>query len=838
MRPHIIFCCFALLFICHESLCQAWQPVSKTTHAHYQLGPSKTNLHTVKVDSFYIVNNDTTFVLTKTASCFSSEFPGHEITQLTDKGFRLSNGSRSYFIYPGRNIDAEWIYDSVANISAKITAIGFETVMAGIDDSVKTISLSTGDAIRITRNFGILSIAAMDGSLRYFTLTGLPGLKKGFLMPDFFTIFNFDVGDVFETSEFDGPSDYRDSYTKKFTIKEKTISENCYRYTIEGVVSIESYRDYPWVPHGSTGTTKSAKRFTDVLELCLDDYPELSGNTLPNTHIERYDEKNFAVVYSESRPTDYYPWYAQTHNFVNGLGKVKTYDNNSLYAFNLKGSIKNGDTTGIISTDSAILSQTYPNEYLLRKLVLSNSLIKEKLPPNSFIGKLSCNNSHGHSIIYKLITTRYSDRVCDNENFYIRNDSLFSAKTFRFSDKNTYTIEIEPNDQHGGNGLLTHYLSSTFNIYILTDATGCPKPVISPHPDGFYVGVFPGDQSVTSYQWYFNGQLISNGRENISPSRAPGIYTVQAIYRTGCTAKSDPFILERCALIPPTLILSYEHDPKLLYASRYYMGETFTWYKDGIPLPTNEVNHLLRVSESGSYTVTAAYPDGCTMTSAPYGFCPELTITFDSLILTAPESSFYNWSFNGLPLEQHTRSIAVQGTGTYKVTVSCGEGSSQLSFQILPCMEFLPAVIVSDGPNLTTTKGIGYRWFVNDKELPDTTQSIPISEPGIYQVYIFFSESCYKISEPVNITITDTEVQNADNFSISYDAVTEILNINTTKSQMLKMKIFDCTGRLCLNVPGSTNSNEANLSLQNYPKGLYIIHLYHEKGMMVKKILK
>jgi hypothetical protein len=829
MRPHIIFYCFALLFIYHESLCQAWQPVSKSTHADYQLGPSTINLHTITVSNFSVNAGDTTFVLNKIGDCATAEFPAYEVVRLADRGYRLGNGASYRYLYPESVNGFEWIYDSLKNISAKITRSGIETLIDGVTDSVKTIALSTGDSLKITKNFGLSLVPAMDETLRYFKLAGIRKLNKGPVIPDFYSIFNFDIGDVFQYQSRSEPAASWHEVTEKYTIKEKLFKDNCFKYVVEGVRHIRKMATDPYPITYIYGNVSES--FTKTLEFCASAYPKLTGNITANMHVEHYDEDTDGLVYYLNN-TSYY--------FVNGLGSIEEFGN---WEVSLMGLVKHGDTTGIVYPDSIIINQKDRHELPLY-VSLSNNIVPENTPPGTFVGKISV-NSNRLKIAYSLTVTGIEFNRCDNDFFYIRNDSLFTAASFSLLNKRVYHINIEAKDGRGRTSLPSYSLDphaspgSRCSIYIPNPTiNGCAKPVISLNGG---VSVWPDDPEVFHYLWYKDDKPLPDFDFRLYETRinSPGIYTVIAIYQDGCMATSEPAVVESCTFFQTPKIKEYRNLNKTSLTASNYSG-TISWYKNGEFLIDS--TYILYDPSPGSYVVEVV-TNKCRASSAPYDLCPNLDIKIDSLKLTAPESSFsyYDWYLDGVALEKHTKEIIADKPGMYIVVVSCGTTSATASTNIFPCMMFIPepvATISLSDSRLTATKGVGYRWFLNDKELPDTTRSILISEPGYYHVYVFFSEGCNKASEAFNVTITDIERQTPNAFSLSYDAVTEILKINTTKSQMLKVKIFDCTGRLCVNMPGSTNSNEANLSLQNYPKGLYIIHIYNEKGMVIKKILK
>jgi len=94
-------------------------------------------------------------------------------------------------------------------------------------------------------------------------------------------------------------------------------------------------------------------------------------------------------------------------------------------------------------------------------ITLTDSLLNEKLPAGTFVGKFLTSDPNPYDFHTYSFTAGSGD--ADNASFTISNDSLFSAEVFDYDVKNQYNIRIRSTDT----GSL--YIEKQFTISILTD---------------------------------------------------------------------------------------------------------------------------------------------------------------------------------------------------------------------------------------------------------------------------------------------------------------------------------------------------------------------------------
>jgi large repetitive protein len=171
-------------------------------------------------------------------------------------------------------------------------------------------------------------------------------------------------------------------------------------------------------------------------------------------------------------------------------------------------------------------------------------------------------------------------------------------------------------------------------------------------------------------------------------------------------------------------------------------------------------------SASGSYSVTVTNANGCSATSSatnvtvnalpvatitpsgPTTFCNGAAVT-----LTASLGSSYLWS-NGAT----TRSIDVNASGSYNVTVTNANGCSATSSATSVTVNTAtPATITESGPTtfcaggsvtLTASSGASYLWSNGA-----TTQSIAATASGSYSVTVTDANGCSSTSASKSVAV-------------------------------------------------------------------------------------
>jgi hypothetical protein len=214
MKPILFLLCFSLFS--QLSVAQSWQPLNLSDKYNYKIGDSTIISRTLWVDSVKIENGNSVFYLNRTIipcdTCQASYL------YLKDQGMFLQetmrkhqnsyyfSGFRHFRTDPLAELNQSWPFDTLNSIQAEVVGQG-PFIYFGIPDSLKTILLSSGDTIELSKSFGIIRFPDLDFGETYH-LAGIEGRNLGELVPGFYDIFRFEPGDIFgyynDESFFDG----------------------------------------------------------------------------------------------------------------------------------------------------------------------------------------------------------------------------------------------------------------------------------------------------------------------------------------------------------------------------------------------------------------------------------------------------------------------------------------------------------------------------------------------------------------------------------------------------------------------------------------------------------
>jgi len=191
--------------ICCTMNAQQWKPVSNMDKFNFRIDTAVYISNIIAVDSFALQVGDSVCYLNRIVT----DIPGISYEKLYNQpqflerkmtqrpgGVYLFSDPHSFRINTLAGLNATWVFDSSANITAQVTSKAFEQVLTQWD-SVKTITLSNSEIIRISKNHGIIQFP-MQGTNHFYQLEGITGRNLGLLVPGFREIFNFNIGDVFQ----------------------------------------------------------------------------------------------------------------------------------------------------------------------------------------------------------------------------------------------------------------------------------------------------------------------------------------------------------------------------------------------------------------------------------------------------------------------------------------------------------------------------------------------------------------------------------------------------------------------------------------------------------------
>ncbi len=376
---------------------QDWSPIMTNQKMNYKHSDSAYITNTIWVDSVEIDNNDSLFYLNRIVKDVPNnqeivlrnqpQFFSTSIIQQESGNYYFASPF-NYFIPTLAGIGDTW--DFTNSISAEVTNITEDNIF-GVQDSIKTISLSDGNEIWLSKNFGILKFPDFENG-GYFELIGIQDTDFGEQVIDFWDIFDFEAGDVQQRYSFLSHPPHIKVRNTKILFNSKEIFNDHITYDVYKVTGgydswSGQYSDYSDIYSGSISYSldeyERVNNFQNELILLEDYYCEQTGDNFAFGRISvnndslnlmtkhwgtHFDSPLFQGLYYETSITN------DTLTTVTGeclaLGPhgmtyteslgvtLKLYDDNIEtidYSY-LTGYIKDGDTVGEITPDSVLIT--------------------------------------------------------------------------------------------------------------------------------------------------------------------------------------------------------------------------------------------------------------------------------------------------------------------------------------------------------------------------------------------------------------------------------------------------------------------------------------------------
>lgn len=135
---------------------------------------------------------------------------------------------------------------------------------------------------------------------------------------------------------------------------------------------------------------------------------------------------------------------------------------------------------------------------------------------------------------------------------------------------------------------------------------------------------------------------------------------------------------------------------------------------------------------------------------------------------------------------------------------------------------------------LTSSTEAGYQWYLNEEPLlNETNQDLNIVPPyGDYQVLVINNEGCTAISAPFTVTVSLAE-EDERAFSTYPNPATQTIRVNT-EYEVISVVLIDLSGKTYpIKELGS-----GEYSLENIPKGAYIISIDTNQGEYSSKVIR
>jgi hypothetical protein len=217
----------------------------------------------------------------------------------------------------------------------------------------------------------------------------------------------------------------------------------------------------------------------------------------------------------------------------------------------------------------------------------------------------------------------------------------------------------------------------------------------------------------------------------------PGTYTVLAAYGTGCTATARVVVRVPTLLITGTAALCTSPGASTTLTAVAPGATTVRW-------STGATTAAVVATQTGTYSVVATFPSGCTLTASQVVIRPLAVISGDSVVcagrpaqlsaaLPGVSGATYSCS-TGAP----TPTITVTQPGTYSVAVGFGTGCVSTVRQRVRAEVAVPAFSLGADTTLcegqplvlrapASRPGISYRWSDGTADA-----TLRVVQPGIF----------------------------------------------------------------------------------------------------------
>lgn len=268
---------------------------------------------------------------------------------------------------------------------------------------------------------------------------------------------------------------------------------------------------------------------------------------------------------------------------------------------------------------------------------------------------------------------------------------------------------------------------------------------------------------------------------------------------------------------------------------------------------TGATGQTITASTAGTYTVTVTAANGCSGSDdlalivnptpnvdlgANQTVCEGETVSLNA----GAGFSSYAWSTGAT-----TPGINVTETGTYSVVVTNASGCTDLDAITVfvnpaPVLDLGPDTVVYEPNSYVLDAGAGfnqtYLWSNGA-----TTQTITVTADGTYSVTVTSSSGCTSTDE-VTVSIEPNAVNDktlAGKLNLFPNPTSGWVNLAFSEFEVgsYTVGVYDVTGRLLLSqdLDIQAAAQTAQLDLNHFSKGTYLVKISSEKGVMARRVV-
>jgi|GEM_PF-1097783 len=405
----------------------------------------------------------------------------------------------------------------------------------------------------------------------------------------------------------------------------------------------------------------------------------------------------------------------------------------------------------------------------------------------------------------------------------------------------TYYVRVTDSAGCGGT-------SQKVNVTVFPDSV--PRPVISTPSTAICAGDSVKVTTTVPYASYQWSTGDTTGAIYVSKN---GLYSVTVSNASGCTGSTAP--LQFTVVPRPTVNITpngaatlCDGDTLVLSATAGYQ---YAWTKDGNPFDSVQT---IRVTQGGSYAVTATNSTGCTASSGPVvvtlAAMPQPSIAGPSSLCAngighyhvTPAVGTFDWQIVpaalGSTLAQAGDSIVIQwgatGSGTLTVIDTNSDGcvgTAQVSIAIgdhlTPTIAPPGPIALCPGDSATLDAGTGYasyQWSLNGSQLTgETSHRLRVGSSGGYSVFVTDATGCNGNSQPVSVTLYPapaTPVITANGTTLTSSPAAHYqweLNGVPLPGDTMQTVAFDSTGAYTVTITDANGCSVASAPMGSVP---------------------
>lgn len=374
---------------------QNWKPMNSWEKFNYKYSDFNYITHTLWVDSADNLGGDSTYYLNRVVTDDGvTSYPDYLLwnqpqflmrkVEFTNQGIYTFQDTNSFTINTFAHVGETWDYNT-SGVTAEIIEQN-EAIIFGQTDSLKTILLSTGDTIKLSKNHGILLFPGSENN--YYRLVGMEEREMGELVPDFNDFFSFEIDDVFQYEIEEGyAADYFYNTLKKITILDQWEEPGAKFYKVRSIARKMNYEVYPYpvvldtIYYNSVDTISFSDSLMHYANRFNNELVKISGGFFNHLYsylqFSEFNDRFAKILPGEGNnaytidveaplkpsnvlmPADAY----FKKKYALGLGNVHQQKSINEYDYikELIGYIKEGNTTGTVYSDSYLLGMKNDN---------------------------------------------------------------------------------------------------------------------------------------------------------------------------------------------------------------------------------------------------------------------------------------------------------------------------------------------------------------------------------------------------------------------------------------------------------------------------------------------